>query len=128
MVRANVNETTDQAGIEIVGVTFHTKIGQRRGFWHHQFLKAKVLRTNLVHPALSENYGVRDTDARWDRIAEDASGRISVFDNTLVPEVALARLSEPCLDGVLTVNGLADLKRYGCVIPDLPESQRSAHF
>ncbi|NIT41733.1 MAG: hypothetical protein GTN46_09645, partial [Gammaproteobacteria bacterium] len=124
----NLNEEVRPQPVYVNGLVFFPKVGFVGGFWHHQFLRARVLRFNLLHPALDEQYQVSDLNQRFPLIADRPGGMISVFERTLVPREAIMRISEPCIKGQITANGLADLKNYGCKIPDLPSVSMHVHF
>lgn len=114
--------------VDVTGLYFSPKMGIHYGFWHHQFCKVKVLVANLLHPNLQEDYRVHQLNQRFQTIADRPDGSISVFENTLVSRKSLLTLAEPCLQGQLTANGLADLKRYACRIPDLPTTSKEEYF
>jgi hypothetical protein len=124
----NTQERVTSPSVMINELVFFHKVGYQVGFWHHQFLKAKVLRFNLCHPLLHENYHVSDLNQRFPVIADRPGGMLSVFEQTLIPKERIMRISEPCLNGHITINGLADLTKYGCQIPKLPLVDLQAFF
>jgi hypothetical protein len=123
----NLHEQVVPHPVHIDDLTFFPKVGYMAGFWHHQFLRTKVLRVNLLHSALRENYHVSELNQRFPMIKDRPDGTISVFERTLIPEKPIMRISEPCIKGRITVNGLADLQKYGCKIPDLPLTKLQVH-
>jgi hypothetical protein len=124
----NTHEQVNSQSVMIDDLAFFHKVGYHFGFWHHQFLKAKVLRFNLCHPLLAEDYHVSYLNRRFHLIADRPDGMLSVFEQTLVPKEAIMHISEPCLNGHITINGLSDLTKYGCKIPKLPLINKQAHF
>jgi hypothetical protein len=84
------------------------------GFWHHHFLRAKVLRrfflTDNIH-----NYNQIGRINRYQNKKE----KLDFFDGYYVPmETTIATFGEPLTLGRLTKNGFKALEDNNCIVPD----------
>lgn len=92
------------------------------GFWLHSFVKVSVLKEIFLSSELPEEYKITDITTVF-----YSKEFIASFENTVVPENDIVLMGEPCVDGEITTNGLEELKKYNCPIPDytvLPQNKR----
>ena len=82
------------------------------GFWHHYFIKVKVLKYFFLSDNLPEKYSISDLTMTYHFMEE-----IDLLKHTAVPEQDILILGEPCFEGKLTANGCELLKKYDCPIP-----------
>jgi hypothetical protein len=83
------------------------------GFWHHHFLKAKVLK----------DFFLRNNKNKLNNVLllndyHNAQDELLFFDDIYVPKNNIIELGEPLVSGLLTKNGLEALDRYKCIKPD----------
>lgn len=83
------------------------------GFWHHQFLRAGVLKRVFLDNPLRRPFGICDLNRHFHR-----SQPLEILNHVLIPEDNIIDFAEPCWGGKLTANGLRDLVRYGCRVPE----------
>jgi hypothetical protein len=128
------------------GVTFAVQRGQReRGFWHHHFARAGLLRRVFLRDGLAEDCRIDDVintllrpvpDARWTgrlrgrhvRRLPPLLDRAWFRGTALVPAVPLIRLAEPLVRGELTANGVAELRRLHCEVPAYPATTDAREY
>jgi hypothetical protein len=107
------------------GATFIEQSRDRQwGFWHHHFVRAGVLRRVFDDRTVADDAGIHDFvfnrlrsgRGRFRRLPRSVERRL--FPGAaLVPTSALARLAEPLVEGRLTRNGVAALRREDCEVP-----------
>jgi len=114
-----VPELADVGTVPFVG----QRAGTRQwGFWHHHFIRAGTLRRLFAAERLAGDYRIREVlrsviDDNG-RTARPTGAEGAIFHGrALIPTRPLLRLGEPVKRGVLTANGLADLRRHACEIP-----------
>lgn len=94
------------------------------GFWHHHFLRARVLKRFFLDPALAPLKRLRQLHQHF-----QVHRHLDFLDRVFVPvDANLVHLDEPLTGGKLTRNGLAALQRLGCSRPDYPVSDVSLGF
>jgi hypothetical protein len=125
--------TKDQV---VVGpVDFHVQRRRTRqwGFWHHHFVRVATLRRVFLRDDLPDGCPVdgfvaslrHDNARRLPFGRRQAGGEGDLFrGKALVPTRPLLELGEPLVDGVLTANGLTELRRRNCEIPPYPSNDR----
>jgi hypothetical protein len=125
--------TRDLRGV--AGSTFLVQDGARhRGFWHHHFVRAGVLRRVFSDRAVGDGAGIQDFV--FNRLQGRGGGRrlsrrveARLFPGTaLVPTAPLARLGEPVVEGRLTRNGLVALRGEGCEVPPYEVVDRNVEY
>jgi hypothetical protein len=102
----------------------HQAPGSRaRGFWHHHFVRAGVLRAAFLGDDLAR-------DCRIYAVTERIKAREErVFHGTaVVPARPLLRLGEPLVEGLLTRNGREWLERMQCDVPRYGNVDRDVEF
>ena len=77
------------------------------GFWHHYFLKVKVLKYFFLSDNLPKKYSISDLTMTYHFMEE-----IDLLTKTAVPEQDILILGEPCFEGKLTSNGYELLEKY----------------
>lgn len=86
-----------------------------RGWWHHQFVRAKILRRVFVENELPDNYNHAKINGIMLRNPKK-------FDhNILLPNMDLLVLGEPTVAGKITLNCVESMKKFGITIP--PDSR-----
>jgi hypothetical protein len=83
------------------------------GFWHHQFLRAGILRRVFLDNPLPRPFLIRDLNSHFHRVQP-----LEILNQVLVPEENIFDFAEPCWEGKLTANGVRDLVRYECRVPE----------
>lgn len=94
-----------------------------RGFWHHHFVRARVLRAAFLGDDLAPDcliYAITERIKRRERCLFGGSAQ--------VPVTALLGLGEPLVEGRLTRNGRLWLKRMQCEVPAYPKVNRVVEF
>ncbi len=105
------------------GVPFVHQAGrsQPRGFWHHHFVRARLLKRIFLRRSLPEEAPIGDVlplEEKGSRRRLPKTIERDLFPGrALVPDVPIASLGEPLRRGALTRNGLADLQASGCEVP-----------
>lgn len=97
------------------------------GFWHHGYLRARVLKRAFTNDHIPEDAGLRLIQRtlhkeRHPDLDRDCLSRI------LVPSRNLIHFWEPCIRRQLTRNGYEDLQKYECPIPSYPRAALSKRF
>jgi hypothetical protein len=87
------------------------------GFWHHHFIRVRLLRAIMLHVDLNEDADIDDFQSILIKLASDHFTGLA-----LVPRKNLVDLEEPLINGVLTKNGLESMVKYGCQVPAYPIS------
>jgi hypothetical protein len=92
------------------------------GFWLHQFVKAKVLREVFID---SDEYSndIRLLNNRFHKKHE-----LHFLENVLVPKSSMVWFKEPLKQGRLTLNGIEDLKRFKCPVPEYNTIEHDIYF
>ena len=131
LLRRRAQLTDQSATVGGLSYAVQARGNRHRGFWHHHFLRARTLRRMFLRSSLEGSGGIGDVLlnpwraemaqraglGRWRRPRLERE----LFSGTaLVPEAPMARLAEPLIDGHLTTNGVAALRRLGCEIPPYP--------
>lgn len=117
-------EQLSDNSISLAGVDFFKQepVGMF-GFWHHQFLRAKVLKDAFISCNV-ENYNeVRPFNKYYQK-----QKRLSFLENVYVSSLPIVKLGEPLWDGKLTRNGWLELKKNNCLIPDYEVVDRVLGF
>ncbi|GAC13361.1 hypothetical protein [Aliiglaciecola lipolytica] len=83
------------------------------GFWHHQFLRAKVLKDTFF-TCNEESYN----DIRMINNSQHSKKSLSFLENIYVSDRNIVELEEPLWDGKLTRNGVEALLRFDCSVPE----------
>ena len=87
--------------------------GNLWGFWHHRFDLAKNLKTAFLNNNLPKEYKIGDI-----QVYHEMSD-VGFLENTIYPSGEfILKLSEPCMRGKLTENGILDLKQNNCKVPN----------
>jgi hypothetical protein len=112
----NWRETLTNETAKLLGLTF---IKQQPtgmfGFWHHQFLRAKVLKHAFFEQNTLAINNIREFNNHHHR-----QGHLAFLEDIYVCESNIIALEEPLWNGQLTKNGLEYLKRYDCKVPAYP--------
>ncbi|MEA2716727.1 MAG: hypothetical protein QOI99_1044 [Actinomycetota bacterium] len=92
------------------------------GFWHHHFIRAGTLRRVFVDTGLPGDVAIGDVlsrfgDPRRQRTRQGRAARDCFRGSALVPTRPLVELGEPLVRGLLTRNGLDELRRWDCEVP-----------
>jgi len=82
------------------------------GFWHHYYVKSKVLKFFFFSEELKPGYRIAD----FTRVFHSA-GQLEPLKKTLVPMEDILLFGEPCVEGMLTINGIKDLRENDCPLP-----------
>ena len=111
---------TSKSTLKIKDKIFNFQVWRTRGhfwgFWHHRFIKAKTLKYIFLGNLLPEKYKI--VDVQTIHSLKDAVIR-SAQENIIYPaDDFIIKLGEPCVRGTLTLNGVEDLKKYNCLIPN----------
>ena len=94
------------------------------GFWHHQFIRAKVLKYIFLSSNLPEYYYTKDIKYQF-----YYKSYLPCLENTLiVQDKAIIQLAEPLIERRLTLNGLKALKAEKCQMPDFNVSRCNVSF
>ena len=94
-----------------------------RGFWHHHFVRAGVLRAAFLGDDLARDCRIYAITERIKRHEE------LVFRGTAqVPTKPLLSLGEPLVEGLLTRNGRQWLERLQCDVPAYGDVDRIVEF
>ncbi len=93
------------------------------GFWHHHFLKAKVLK----------NFFIRNKRQKISNVLllneyHNSQNELLFFDEIYVPKKNIIELGEPLVSGLLTKNGLEALEKYKCIKPDFKSTNDIVTF
>ncbi|MDP2597668.1 hypothetical protein [Alteromonas stellipolaris] len=83
------------------------------GFWHHHFLRSKVLKAMF----LSENKH-RENNIRLINNLYRDEDYLPFLEAVYVVDSPIIELAEPLFNGKLTLNGYRDLKTFNCELPD----------
>lgn len=83
------------------------------GFWHHQFLRAKVLKDAFFHCNEQSH-----NDIRLINNSHHSKKSLSFLDKIYVSDRNLIELEEPLWNGKLTRNGVEALCKFDCAVPD----------
>ena len=94
------------------------------GFWHHHFVKAKILKKAFLTNDLAAKYLIDDINFRFHHPTEWCE----LVENTMVPERAMIKLAEPCIDGRLTTNAIRDMKETDCDLPPIDPIDKTKEF
>lgn len=92
------------------------------GFWHHQFVRARILRKVFVD---CEEY---QNDIR---LLNNRLHKQHILDFLLhvhVPSTSIVWFKEPLKKGLLTINGIEDLKKFNCPVPDYDTIKHNIYF
>jgi len=104
----------------------HFQLQRKRciwGFWHHHFLKGKVLKSAFLGERAAAAPMVRDLNRL---LQEFGWGEL---EQIYVPcDGPLVHLGEPLLRGRLTLNGVQALQAHGCEVPAYKVRNVHAHF
>lgn len=93
----------------IGGVGFYNQIDYRgRGFWMHHFMRAGLLKKRFNHN-LRKNYPLKAVTANL--IVSESKERI------IMPERAVLLFAEPLRRGMISINGITDMRKYGISVP-----------
>lgn len=82
------------------------------GFWHHQFLRAKVLQDAFFNFNNKKLNSIREINQYYHSL-----GALAFLEDIYVPTKTIVSQAEPLVLGKLTHNGLMALKKFGCVLP-----------
>ena len=88
-----------------------------RGVYCHTFIKAKVLKYYFLRDSMPEDYSIRE----FHRINKNSPPDDFPWEDdcsSLISKKHMLSFGEPAIFGMLTMNGLIDLQKYGCPIPD----------
>ncbi len=94
-----------------------------RGFWHHHFVRADVLRGAFLADDLAQDCRIYAITERIQRSEE-----LVFAGDAQVAEATLLGLGEPLVEGRLTRNGRTWLKRMQCDIPPYRRMNRVVEF
>lgn len=98
--------------VNLLGLRYFEQKTLKWGFWHHYFCRVRFLKNIFVNIHLPHNYGLRGLQHMITKNG-DSCARI------LVPDSADSVLfAEPCHLGKITKNGLKELKKNNCEIPN----------
>jgi|7_EtaG_2_1085326.scaffolds.fasta_scaffold09550_4 hypothetical protein len=84
--------------------------GSAHGAWHHSFTRAKQLKWEFLRKKLGADYKINNLTYR-------KLNKKHYF-QSVIPVKSLISFAEPCISGKVTPNGLAELKKYNCPIPN----------
>ncbi len=100
--------------IDIEGVKFRRQkpVGMM-GFWHHQYVKAKVLKDAFINCNIEQLNDIRLFNRYYHK--QEA---LPFLNDIYVPESTLIKLGEPLCVGELTKNGVKELELLNCKVPD----------
>jgi hypothetical protein len=117
---------SDRDDISIGDRTFQFQLPHLAwGFWHHHFLKAKVLKEVFL---ASAQQGIADTPLALNaHIHKLPFG--SVVENRVFPVGdPIIEFGETLVQGALLANAYEALVRYDCPVPDYKRDPRSVYF
>lgn len=83
------------------------------GFWHHQFIKAKVLKQAFFEQNTLNINNIREFNNHYQRL-----DYLPFLENIFVCQSNVIALEEPLWNGKLTKNGMENLEHYNCKVPD----------
>ena len=83
------------------------------GFWHHQFLRAKVLKDAFFHCNEQSHNDIRAINN-----SHHSKKSLSFLEKIYVSDRNVIELEEPLWDGKLTRNGVDALCKFDCAVPD----------
>lgn len=92
------------------------------GFWHHQFVKAKVLRQVFVD---GDEY---NNDIRLLNNRLHQQFNLDFLSTVYVPTSSVVWFKEPLKKGLLTTNGIDDLRKFNCPIPEYDVIHHDIYF
>lgn len=93
------------------------------GFWHHHYVKSKVLRAMFIE----ENPDGLNDIRLINNLHRDKN-YLSFLEDVWVSDKPLVELAEPLFASKLTKNGLNDLRKYHCEVPSYPVIDDSLAF
>jgi len=82
-------------------------MGNKFGFWHHQFMKVKMIQEILFFDKISKNYNMRMLGQQINEKNHSQQWRI------ILPAQNTIKFNEPLINGRVTLNGLYCLKEEG---------------
>lgn len=92
------------------------------GFWHHQFIRSGLLKDIF--------YRLNPSNINNISLLNDYHNEVSseLFIDSYVPSKNIISMGEPLIQGMLTLNGVEELEKFGCTIPDYPIINEYAAF
>lgn len=106
--------TTDKITINNISFVKQKPVGMF-GFWHHHFLKAKVLKQAFFDCNPNKINNIREFNNFHHK-----QELLPFLEGIIVPETPLITLGEPLWQGKLTKNGLLELQNNHCEVPNYP--------
>lgn len=93
------------------------------GFWHHQFLRSKILKQAFFKYNKHSFNSVNSFNSYYQKME-----KIPFFDNIYVSSRPIISLGEPLWCGKLTTNGVLELQGNNCSIPDYEKVDKVIGF
>lgn len=93
------------------------------GFWHHHFARAGVLRRVFLDPTIPPKNSIRHIQRRLRETPDEY-----YYGHAVLPSNPILKLAEPLRRGLLTSNGLRDLRRLGCEVPQYGYVDKAISF
>lgn len=117
-------ELTEQDLQTSAGLFRRQKMCGMFGFWHHHFVKGRVLKAVFLDEDAARITNIRDLNTY-----HHLGASLPCFDRVFVPwPDNLMHLGEPLINDRLTANGLQALREHGCNVPAYEVLARTVHF